>query len=102
MDVPSNLIQPDLICRLRSAEGHLRGIMRMIEAGAVCQDIVQQVQAVQGALREVNRLLVRHDLQVCLRAALSSPDAEARERAVASVLALYELRSTLALPLGEC
>jgi DNA-binding FrmR family transcriptional regulator len=102
MDGPSNLIQPDLVCRLRSAEGHLRGIIRMIEASAGCRDIVQQVQAVQGALREVNRLLVCHDLQVCLRAALASPEAEARERAVASVLALYELRGAPALPLGEC
>jgi len=63
----------------------------MLEADANCQDIVQQVLAVQGALREVKGLLVRHSLHDCLRTALSSPDAEARERAVAGVLALYEL-----------
>ena len=89
--MPSKLIQSDLIRRLRSAEGHLRGIIGMLEADADCQDIVRQVLAVQGALREVNRLVVRHYLHDCLCTALSSPDAEARERAVAGVLALYEL-----------
>jgi DNA-binding FrmR family transcriptional regulator len=95
---PSESLQSDLIRRLRSAEGHLRGIIGMLEADADCQDIVRQVLAVQGALREVNRLVVRHSLYDCLRTALSSPDAEARERAVAGVLALYELRGALALP----
>jgi len=96
--MPSKLIQPDLIRRLRSAEGHLRGIIGMLEADADCQDIVRQVLAVQGALREVNRLLVHHHLNDCVPTALSDPDAEARERAVAGVLALYELRGALALP----
>lgn len=56
----SQPLQPELVLRLRSAEGHLRGIIGMIEADADCQDIVLQVLAVQGALREVNRLVTRH------------------------------------------
>jgi len=94
----SQPIQLDLIRRLRSAEGHLRGIIGMLEADAECQDIVRQVLAVQGALREVNRLVVRHSLHDCLRRALSSPDAESRERALAGVLGLYELRGMIGLP----
>src|SRR5262245_1525714 len=95
--MPSETTQTDLIRRLRSAEGHLRGIIDMLEANADCQDIVRQVLAVQGALREVNRRLMRQYLNDCLRTTLSSPDVEARERALAGVLALYELRGT-ALP----
>lgn len=96
--MPSQPIRSDLIRRPRSAEGHLRGIIGMVESGAACQDVVQQVQAVQGALREAKGLLVRHSPHDCLHTALSSPDAEARERALAGVLALYELRGALALP----
>ena len=66
------------------------------------QSPITSLKSTKHFSREVNRLLVRHDLQVCLRAALSSPDAETRERAVASALALYELRGALALPSGEC
>ena len=89
--MPSEPIHADLISRLRSAEGHVRGIIGMVESGAVCQDVVQQVQAVQGALREVNRLLVHHHLQNCLRAALADPDPAVREHAIADVLTLYRL-----------
>ena len=89
--MPSEPNHADLIRRLRSAEGHLRGIIGMVESGAVCQDVVQQVQAVQGALREVNRLLIQHHLYDCLRAALADPDPAVREHALAGVLTLYRL-----------
>jgi DNA-binding FrmR family transcriptional regulator len=49
------------------------------------------VQAVRGALREVNRLLVCHYLHDCLRAALADPDPAVREHALAGVLTLYRL-----------
>ena len=88
----SETTQTDLIRHLRSAEGHLRGIIDMLEANADCQDIMLQVRAVQGALREVNRRLMQQHLNDYLRTALLSPDADARERALAGLLALYEFR----------
>lgn len=97
----SQPLQPELVLRLRSAEGHLRGIIGMIEADADCQDIVLQVLAVQGALREVNRLVTRHFFDECLRTALSSPDGESRERALAGVLRWYELRGMIGLPVDR-
>ena len=35
----------DLVLRLRRVEGQLRGIQSMIEAGAECEQIVQQLSA---------------------------------------------------------
>jgi len=49
--MPSESTQSDLIRRLRSAEGHLRGIIGMLQADADCHEIIRQVLAVQGALR---------------------------------------------------
>jgi DNA-binding FrmR family transcriptional regulator len=40
----------DLLNRLKRAEGQLRGIQRMIEAGDSCLDIVSQMSAVRKAL----------------------------------------------------
>ncbi|MEP7187621.1 MAG: metal-sensitive transcriptional regulator [Roseiflexaceae bacterium] len=94
--MPSETLQPDPIGRLRSADGRLRGITGMVEAGAPCADVVQQVRAVQAVLRGVNRLLGQQYLHDWLRAALSSPDAESRERALAGVPALYSVRGMLA------
>ena len=38
---------PDIVKRLKRAEGHLRGIIEMIETGRPCLDIAQQMQAVE-------------------------------------------------------
>ena len=40
----------DLLNRLKRAEGQLRGIQRMIEAGDACLDIASQMAAVRKAL----------------------------------------------------
>jgi DNA-binding FrmR family transcriptional regulator len=40
----------DLLNRLRRAEGQLRGVQRMIEAGEPCLDIAGQMAAVRKAL----------------------------------------------------
>jgi DNA-binding FrmR family transcriptional regulator len=83
----------DLTRRLRCAEGHLRGIVIMVEQGADCTSIVHQMLAVQGALREANRLLLRHHLNVCLRERLQQPEISVREKCMAEVISLYQLLS---------
>ena len=89
--MPLETTQTDLIRRLRSAEGHLRGIMRMVEAGANCQDILHQVRAVRGALDEIKWRLIHHHLHDCLRNELADPDPAVREHAIATVIAFYGL-----------
>ncbi|MCZ7574295.1 MAG: metal-sensitive transcriptional regulator [Ardenticatenaceae bacterium] len=89
--MPYDALRGDLVHRLRSAEGHLRGILSMVEADADCEVILHQMIAVQRALAEVNRRLLASHLSDCLTAALRNPDLEARERAVAGVVTLYAL-----------
>src|SRR5215475_2392903 len=49
------------IGRLRRIEGQVQGLQRMIDAEAYCVDILLQVAAVQGALEQVEKLLLgRH------------------------------------------
>jgi CsoR family transcriptional regulator, copper-sensing transcriptional repressor len=40
----------DVLNRLKRAEGQLRGIQRMVEEGAGCVDVAQQLSAVRKAL----------------------------------------------------
>ncbi len=91
----------DLVRRLRCAEGHLRAIAGMIETDADCQAVLQQMVAVQGALREVNRRLVKHYLDDCLPADLQAADPALRERALEEVVTLYELIGDHPRPLGR-
>lgn len=57
---------PDIILRLKRAEGHLRSIAGMIEAGRPCLDVAQQLHAVEKAISEAKKTLIRDHLDHCL------------------------------------
>ena len=40
--------------RLKTIEGHLRGVIRMVEEDAYCIDVIRQIQAVEAALNKVS------------------------------------------------
>jgi CsoR family transcriptional regulator, copper-sensing transcriptional repressor len=49
--------------RLKTARGHLDGIIRMVESDAWCPDIMKQLAAVQGMLEGTSREVFRHHLE---------------------------------------
>ena len=52
--------------RLKRADGHLRGIVEMIEAGRPCLDIAQQLHAVEKAIAQAKKTLIQDHLDHCL------------------------------------
>jgi DNA-binding FrmR family transcriptional regulator len=58
--------------RLRRIEGQVQGLQRMIAADAYCVDILLQVSAVQGALEQVQKLLLGRHIESCVADALRS------------------------------
>ncbi len=58
--------------RLRRIEGQVRGLQRMVEADRYCSDILVQVSAVQEALRNVGRELLRNHLRNCATDAIKA------------------------------
>ena len=57
---------PDIVKRLKRADGHLRGIIEMIEGGRSCLDIAQQLHAVEKAIGQAKRTLIQDHLDHCL------------------------------------
>jgi DNA-binding FrmR family transcriptional regulator len=57
---------PSIIKRLKRAEGHLRSVVAMMEAGKPCLDIAQQLHAVEKALSQAKRTLIHDHLDHCL------------------------------------
>ena len=55
-----------IVKRLKRADGHLRGIVEMIEAGRPCLDIAQQLYAVEKAIAQAKRTLIQDHLDHCL------------------------------------
>lgn len=81
--------------RLRSIDGHVRGVQRMVEEGAYCIDIIKQTIAVQRAIDKVNALLLEDHLQTCAAAGIRAPDPTERERTVGELLEVFEMSSKL-------
>ena len=72
--------------RLRRIEGQVQGIQRMVEEDKYCVDILLQLSAVQGAVEQVQKLLLGQHLETCVADAVRSgaragPPAEARRAA---------------------
>ena len=52
------------VLRLKSAKGHLEGVLRMLENPEVyCVDVMKQLSAVQGALTKVNDKVLRSHIK---------------------------------------
>lgn len=65
---------PALVARLKRADGHLRAVIDMIEAGKPCLEIAQQLQAVEKAVVNAKRALIHDHLDHCLDAEHSRAD----------------------------
>ena len=66
--------------RLKRANGHLAGVINMIEEGRPCVEIAQQLFAVERAITEAKRVLIQDHIDHCLDAALEeSSDARTRD-----------------------
>ena len=73
------------IRRLKSIEGHVRGIERMVDEGAYCIDVIRQIQAVQAALDKVSSIILENHLNSCLITAVRGDDPEDRERVLREI-----------------
>jgi uncharacterized protein len=69
---------PDIVKRLKRAEGHLRSIVAMLEEGRPCLDIAQQLHAVEKAVAQAKRTLVHDHIDNCLDHAAKSDRREGR------------------------
>lgn len=56
--------------RLKTARGHLDGVIRMVENEAYCPDVMKQLAAVQGLLEGTSREVLRHHLEGCVAKAM--------------------------------
>lgn len=59
----SHAANPDLLNRLRRANGHLAGIIKMVEEGSDGLKIAQQMQAVVAALEKTKTLIVTDHIE---------------------------------------
>ena len=63
---PIHQSHPEIVKRLRRAEGHLRSTIDMIETQRPCLDVAQQLHAVEKAIAQAKKTLIHDHIENCL------------------------------------
>ena len=82
-----------IVNRLKSIEGHVRGVTKMVEEDAYCIDIVNQIDAVQAALQKVSGLVLDRHLHTCVITAIQGDDPAERERVITEIMDVFDKKS---------
>jgi DNA-binding FrmR family transcriptional regulator len=75
--------------RLRRIEGQVQGIQRMVEEDKYCVDILLQLTAVQGAVEQVQRILLGRHIESCVADAIRSGSTRDRQKKVDELLGVF-------------
>lgn len=76
--------------RLKTIEGHVRGVERMVAEDAYCIDVIRQIQAIQAALNKVSTQILETHLNSCLIKAVRGDDPDERERVLQELADVFE------------
>jgi DNA-binding FrmR family transcriptional regulator len=71
--------------RLNRIEGQVRGIKGMIERDTYCDDVLNQLAAVQSALNSVGRLLLEGHMKSCIIERIEAGEHEVLDELIVTV-----------------
>ena len=77
--------------RLKTIEGHLRGVIRMVEEEEYCIDVIRQIQAVDAALNKVSTQILENHLNSCVITAIQGNDKKERQRVLKEITEVFEM-----------
>ena len=72
----SDKVKSNLTTRLNRIEGQIRGIKGMIDKDAYCDDVLNQIAAIQSALNSVGKLLLEGHMKSCVVERIQDGDHE--------------------------
>ena len=82
-----------LITALKKASGSLQKVQQMIEADAYCIDVMQQVNAVIGLLRNANNRILKNHLETCGHTKMSAKNKKVRDDFVLELMKALDISS---------
>lgn len=80
----------DVLRRLKGIEGHVGGVLRMVDDNRNCLAILQQLSALNGALKQTSLLLLSHHLDDCLGELWDSANEANRQQVRSEILAILD------------
>ena len=78
------------IRRLKTIEGHIRGVQRMVDEDQYCIDIIRQINAIQAALNKISINILDDHLNTCLVSAVQGNDDDERDRVLGEILEVFK------------
>lgn len=71
-DMKKGTCHSDKIVDLKRIEGQVRGVLKMIDEGRYCIDIVTALNAVRGAIKRVELLVLNDHVNACVKDSFES------------------------------
>lgn len=81
----SDKLKANLITRLNRIEGQVRGVKGLIEKDAYCDDVLNQIAAIQSALNGVGKLLLESHMRSCVVERIQSGETEVIDELLVTV-----------------
>lgn len=82
-----------ILNRLKTARGHLDGIIKLVEDDTYCVQVIKQISAVRGALDRVSCIELENHLEHCFMDQIRGGEAAG---ALAEVMEILGLRKAIA------
>jgi CsoR family transcriptional regulator, copper-sensing transcriptional repressor len=88
MKLENQEVQRNMISRLRRIEGQVRGVEAMVTEERECTEILQQLTAIQSAVRSASLTFIEEYATRCLLDSTGEEDRTRRQELVKNLLAL--------------
>lgn len=69
-----------IVNKLKRTSGHLNRVTMMVEQGEDCSDVLLQLAAVKGEIKNIGNQLLKEHIEHCIVEAASEGDTEAIEK----------------------
>ena len=85
----------EVLKRLNYLIGHLKGNKKMVDEGKYCIDIIRQNQAVEAALKKVDKIILRSHLETCVVPAIKSKGKSEKSKVLDEITEVFEMEQRL-------
>jgi CsoR family transcriptional regulator, copper-sensing transcriptional repressor len=79
------------LINFKKAKSHIEKILKMIEDGEYCINIMQQNLAVIGLLKSAHQMLMEGHLNTCFKNAMETTDENRKQKMIEEILSVIRL-----------
>ena len=87
----TNKEDKDISIALKKARSHLDNVIKMVESGEYCVDILQQNLAVAGLLKSANGKLLKRHLNTCFKKAMKGTNEKQKDKMIGEILRIEKM-----------